>query len=94
MAKKTYVLDTNVPLTHPDSLYAFENNDNIQEFLRSFCSNSKTTFKIPTNEVFTKQADGTCDVSFNLEVSHKDVGATLESHKDLLGENKLLQIPA
>jgi PhoH-like ATPase len=27
VAKKTYVLDTNVPLTHPDSLYAFENND-------------------------------------------------------------------
>jgi hypothetical protein len=73
---------------------AFENNDNIQEFLRSFCSNSKTTFKIPTNEVYTKNDDGTCDVSFNLEVSHKDIGATLESHKDLLGDNKLLQIPA
>lgn len=27
MAKKTYVLDTNVPLTDPDSLYAFDNND-------------------------------------------------------------------
>lgn len=73
---------------------AFENNDNIQDFLRSFCSNSKTTFKIPTNEVFYKNDDGTCDVSFNLEVSHKDVGATLEDHKDLLGDNKLLQIPA
>jgi predicted ribonuclease YlaK len=32
MAKKTYVLDTNVPLTHPDSLYAFENNDILLPF--------------------------------------------------------------
>ena len=32
MAKKTYVLDTNVPLTDPDSLYAFENNDILLPF--------------------------------------------------------------
>jgi PhoH-like ATPase len=32
VAKKTYVLDTNVPLTHPDSLYAFENNDILLPF--------------------------------------------------------------
>ena len=32
MAKKTYILDTNVPLTDPDSLYAFENNDIIIPF--------------------------------------------------------------
>ena len=32
MAKKTYVLDTNVPLTDPNSLYAFENNDILLPF--------------------------------------------------------------
>tara|TARA_R110000744_G_scaffold67403_8_gene137454 strand:+ start:91 stop:1401 length:1311 start_codon:yes stop_codon:yes gene_type:complete len=32
MAKKTYVLDTNVPLTDPDSICAFENNDILLPF--------------------------------------------------------------
>ena len=32
MAKKTYALDTNVPLTDPQALYAFENNDILLPF--------------------------------------------------------------
>jgi PhoH-like ATPase len=32
MAKKTYALDTNVPLTDPQALYAFENNDILLSF--------------------------------------------------------------